>query len=55
MKKLFKINGDEYVVADNYENAIRLWLTYYDKSLYMDQSYIKSVELVTDKVIVWEE
>lgn len=50
MKKLFKVN-DDYVVANNYQEAIEIWLQYHDIS-YKDEKYIKSVELVKDEVIV---
>jgi len=50
MKKLFKVN-DDYVVANNYQEAIEIWLNYHNKH-YTDESDIKSVELVKDEVIV---
>lgn len=50
MKKLFKVN-DDYVVANNYQEAIKIWLIYHSKS-YTDESDIKSVELVKNEVIV---
>ncbi len=54
MKKLFKVNGDDYVVAGNYQEAIETWLKYYNKSCYMNQNDIKSIELVKNEVIVEE-
>lgn len=53
MKKLFKVN-DDYVVAVCYEDAIKIWLKYYNKSLCLSEDDIKSVELIKDWVIVEE-
>lgn len=53
MKKLFKVNGD-YVVASTYQEAIKIWLEYYNKSCYMSENNITSVELVKNEVIVEE-
>lgn len=54
MKKLFKINDDDYVVADCYEDAIKIWSRHYNKSLYTNEDDVKSIELVKDEVIVEE-
>lgn len=53
MKKLFKVN-DDYVVAGCYEDAIKLWLKYYNKSWCLNEDDIQSVELVKNEVIVEE-
>lgn len=52
MKKLFKVN-DDYVVADSYSNAIEIYLKFYEFN-YINETDIKSVELVKNEVIVEE-
>lgn len=54
MKKLFKINDDDYVVANTYQEAIEIWSRYYNKSLCTNEDDVKSIELVKDEVIVEE-
>lgn len=51
MKKLFKVN-DDYVIANNYQEAIEIWLRYYNKTLSMEEDDVKSIELVKSFVIV---
>lgn len=53
MKKLYKVN-DDYVVASTYQEAIKIWLEYYNKSLCFNEEDIKSIELIKDWVIVEE-
>lgn len=50
MKKLFKVN-DDYVVADSYEDAIKIYLKFYEFN-YISENDIKSVELLRKEVIV---